>query len=121
MLGEKEASLSRRLKDVLKRGLGRPILGAALFGSAARGDETPHSDLDVCLLVERDDQKDKASDRAGCLFESVMQKFGLRLSPVVFTQKEFVRGYRKGNPLFQNIVQEGESLFGPDIKEIVRG
>ncbi len=43
----------QRLIPVIKRFMnGQPILRAWLFGSCSRGEETPHSDIDI--LVEYD-------------------------------------------------------------------
>lgn len=57
MLNAKEHSAVQEFKARIVEGLSDKILSIKLFGSKARGDETPESDIDLFVLVsERDMQ-----------------------------------------------------------------
>lgn len=116
-----ERALRGRLKSFVAGGLRKPVATAALFGSAARGEEGPESDFDVCLLVEHPEEKERASAQAHALFERAAREFGVRLAPIVFTRREFVRGFRAGEPLHKSIVRESEVFRGPSFSEVVGG
>ncbi len=75
------------------------------YGSRARGGETPESDLDVCVVVDRLDEQvrkqlSEISWRVG--FER-----GLVLSTVVYSRKEFEDGPCSESPLVLSILEEG--------------
>ena len=54
MLSEADRKIVKRFKNLmLDRGI--PVLETIAFGSRARGDGEPDSDLDVLVIVERSD------------------------------------------------------------------
>lgn len=67
------------LRGLLAEGKG--VKEAYLFGSVARGEETPASDIDVALLAEKD-------FNANNLVFSVYEKYGTKVVPLVFTNKK---------------------------------
>lgn len=50
--------LARQYAQVVRRHFGNRLRRIRLFGSAARGDWTPDSDIDVLVLLDRTDQED---------------------------------------------------------------
>jgi predicted nucleotidyltransferase len=91
----------------------------ALFGSRARGDAGPDSDLDV-LVVLGDGQKSRdgfyplgLTDPAwreivGMTFDLLMD-YGVDISPTVMSEDEFA----EQPPLVQTITKEGIDLWTP--------
>lgn len=118
---ELERDFREQVKGLLRKGLEEGVVSGAVFGSVARGEEESRSDLDACLLVERESQTEEVSARAGRLSERLNDEYGVRLAPVVFTRAEFTREYRGRNPFFRKVVAEGETFAGLELREVVRG
>ena len=105
---------SRLLKKFPRR-----IRRITLFGSKARGDAEPDSDLDV-LVVLGDGQKSRdgfyplgLTDPAwreivGMTFDLLMD-YGVDISPTVIGEDEF----EEQPPLVQTILKEGVELWTP--------
>jgi predicted nucleotidyltransferase len=79
-----------------------------LFGSAARGDATPDSDVD--LLIIKSDTPPYGADR-------IMEVSGLieRDIPIdflVYRPEEFEKRLSMGDPFLELIVKEGKVLYG---------
>jgi predicted nucleotidyltransferase len=113
--GELRAEIFARLHDALDK----RVVSGCIFGSTARGDDTPESDLDILLLVERPEDKERAEDGVSEVFEGLRQQFSLRPSLVVLTRAEFARGYRAGRAFMRNVMREGETFAGRPLKALV--
>jgi predicted nucleotidyltransferase len=118
---EAESEFRSHIKAILRRALEGHVVSAAIFGSAARGDDRPTSDLDVLLIAESRKDREKAEDRAGAVFDRLKKEFGVTLSAVSFGLPDFVAGYRKGKSFFQTVVKEGETVAGKELTEVIRG
>ncbi len=85
--------------------LGVPIIEMLVFGSRARGDSSPDSDLDVCLLLgEVNPLIRDAIDRAAweCGFEADRV-----ITTVEYTPEEIYRSPLRHSPFVQTILREG--------------
>jgi predicted nucleotidyltransferase len=118
---EAESEFRSHIRSILKRALSGHVLSAAIFGSAARGEDRPESDLDLIMIVEREKDREKAHARTSVVSERLLREFGVRLSSMAYGRSEFRKNYRKGKSFFQTVVQEGEMLVGMDLAEVVRG
>jgi predicted nucleotidyltransferase len=118
---EAESEFRSRIRSILKRALSGHVLSASIFGSVARGEDQPESDLDLIMIVEHEKDREKAHRRTGAVSERLREEFGVRLSPMAFGRAEFRKNNQKGKPFFQTVVKEGETLLGLDLAEIVRG
>lgn len=80
----------------------------ALFGSRARGDADPDSDMDVLVVVEKVDRtvEDYISD---CAWEASFAQ-GIVVVPVVFSQDEWENGLERHSLLAKAIRTEGITL-----------
>ncbi len=116
---EGEVAFRQRLYQVLSEAIAGKAESGVIFGSVARGEEGAASDFDVCILVDKDPEKDGAANSLSRVFEMVWREFGLKLSPIVFTRAEFLAGYRKGKALFRDIVAEAETFHGAKLDEVV--
>lgn len=118
---EAESEFRSRIRSILKRALMGRVLSAAIFGSVARGEDHPESDLDLIMIVEHARDREKAHDWTGAVTEKLREEFGVRLSPMAFGRSEFRENHRKGKSFFQTVVKEAETLVGLDLAEVVRG
>jgi predicted nucleotidyltransferase len=57
------ASLAGKLKATLERRFGDELAAVYLFGSRARGEHRPDSDLDLAVVLRRPEHALKAADR----------------------------------------------------------
>jgi predicted nucleotidyltransferase len=106
---------------MLRDGLQDVVLAGAVFGSVARREETPDSDLDICLIVPSSRDKERARARAHQLAPSVWKKFGAQLSPVILTKEEFRRRHAKKDPLVEDLFAEAEWFVGDHARGLVDG
>ena len=79
-----------------------------LFGSAARGEVTPDSDVD--LLIIKSDTPHYGADRI-MEVSSLIQR-DVPVDFLVYRPDEFERRLRLGDPFIELIVKEGKVLYG---------
>jgi len=84
-----------------------------LFGSAARREEGPHSDLDLLVITASRAAQKELERPLEALRESALEGFGTRVRPMLLTRAEFAR--RRSSSFIQSIEREGLRLeFGDD-------
>ncbi len=98
------AALKERLVDML----GTDLLSVVLFGSKARGDAEPASDVDIAIIVRGLTPKirDEILDRVAELEVEHL----LPLSTLVLSADEFERLRRRERRLARDIEREGVPL-----------
>lgn len=86
-----------------------PIKSVILFGSQARGDYEPDSDIDVFVVTERLDTKIREAilDEA---FEISLNE-DVMLLPVIYDLERFESPLFRAGPLYQNISREGIAVL----------
>lgn len=94
---------------------------AALFGSAARGDMSPTSDIDILVVRPDSVGADDArwQDQLTQLGHHVSSWTGNDARLLEFSSAEVLRGVDAGEPVLTEIRQEGLVLYGPD--DFLRG
>jgi predicted nucleotidyltransferase len=117
---EQEGEIRAETFSRLRRAFEGEVLAGCVFGSVARGEERPQSDLDVCLVVRHAREKEAVQARASKVFPGLRRDLGVLASFLVCTHAELVRGYREGSRFFQAVVGEGERFAGPQLKELVQ-
>lgn len=75
---------------------------ALLYGSVAKGSDSTSSDIDVLIVSDH-----LTLEGAFALFESVEARLGRKVSPTIYTSKEFLRR-RRGRQPFLSRVLEGK-------------
>jgi predicted nucleotidyltransferase len=85
--------VQQELQRSIQRSLSRVpgVVEAVLFGSVARGDEEPLSDVDLFVLVKDRKSKQAAKRELETLRTHIRDRFGNWLQPMVYTQGEVRR------------------------------
>lgn len=94
----------KSIQEILRRVA--PDATAILYGSEARGDTQPDSDIDVLILVDK--EKISLRDRQAITFPlyDVELDTGVIISPKVFSKKVWER-QMSITPFYQNVMKEG--------------
>jgi predicted nucleotidyltransferase len=116
-----ERSFSRSVFTYLADRLAKRVRSLIVFGSVARKEELPSSDLDLCLVVRNENEIAAAEAAAHAIAPEVLNRFGAKLAPLVLTQKEFIRRTKRKIPPVQDIVNEGVVIGGLSMKGLVNG
>lgn len=116
-----EREFEERLKSLLRRRFQGVALSGAIFGSVARREEVPDSDLDVCLVVPSPQAKEKVHARVQEVAPLVWKRFGARLSPIVLTLDELRRRHARKDPLVRTMLREARPFLGARLVEHIHG
>lgn len=97
--------LKGMILSVLPKSLIRRIV---LFGSIARGEEKTGSDIDIFILVEDAQDKEKLEPALDKLSTYCLEAYGNRLSPYVLTGQE---AKKKNRQSFLAEIEKGTEIF----------
>jgi len=87
---------------------GLPVKHAWLFGSVARGDERPTSDVDLLVQVRSRAEKERVEDSLSAMSARFALRFGNPLSTLVMDATE---SHHPTNPrLIERVLEEGLEL-----------
>jgi len=95
------------------------VMSAIVFGSVAKREETPQSDLDMCCIVKGAKQKEPIREVIQSQAPVFYRHFGVKIAPVVFTLREFQR--KSKNPLIKDIVANGRLVTGKKPEALLYG
>lgn len=90
-------------KRRLLQELGEEVLELKLFGSRARGKFRKDSDIDVLVVLKSRSKRKK--DFILDLTIELLYKYGVLISPLVYSKKEYLR-YRRLPSIFLQIVEK---------------
>jgi predicted nucleotidyltransferase len=93
-----------------RQALAPHVVDIRLFGSEARGDAAPDSDLDVLIVVEPDALRTALEDRAIDIAFDVNVEFGVYISPRVLTPDILNHPVWRETPFLRNVARESVPL-----------
>ena len=89
--------------------LQEPDAEIILYGSYARGDNRPDSDLDLLILLQKDTVTYFDEKRISYPLYALEINTGQLISPLILSKNKWEKKFRI-TPLYQNIKKEGKSL-----------
>ncbi|OGX39571.1 MAG: hypothetical protein A3C53_05965 [Omnitrophica WOR_2 bacterium RIFCSPHIGHO2_02_FULL_68_15] len=113
--------LAQRLRKILGTRRRSAVVTMALYGSVARGQERPTSDLDCLVVVTSASAKSSVRQALESAWRPVMQAFGNPLALSVKTVREAQGMARRRSPLWQNILEQHRVLWGQPLAQVIRG
>ena len=94
----------------LRRALPANVVDVRLFGSEARGDATPESDIDVLVVVQPDTDRVPLEDRVIDIAFDVNLDFAVYISPRVVTPGILNDPVWRETPFIKNVTRESLPL-----------
>lgn len=84
-----------------------------LFGSKARGDARPDSDIDLLIVVKDDEGKEQTRERLWDIAYDLLEEFDYHsvLSVKVFPAWRIPQGRVSGDPFVRNTQIEGKDIW----------
>lgn len=117
---ERISRLGQALQGILDGGAVRMhTLSIILFGSNARGDARPESDVDLLVVAGEENSVERVQDVLIAATTDLQRRFGLRIAPYVLARDRVQERFRDGDPLMQNIHSQGRTLYGTHFHQIV--
>ena len=105
--------LTDRMKDELIQGLrdifANNIEAIILYGSVARNESTPESDIDIAVIVKQG-MDIETKDRFICWAADMDLRYD-RVFSIVDIEKENLQKWGKILPFYQNVLKEGIVLW----------
>lgn len=115
---KKSGRLAWSLQDFAKRVFDflPQIQSVILFGSAARGQFTETSDVDLLVVVPTMEQEafNTLMKSIDALAADVRGRYGFPISAVTMTMKDFESALREKKRIAQDVLREGIVLFGEE-------
>lgn len=107
-----EGEMPELLLAELQRLLEPLSVSAVLYGSYARGDQTPDSDIDVVVVVEDTPAKTRIATALADLADEFENRFGARLSPIIYDRGDAVALAERAPGLWASVTREGVTVSG---------
>lgn len=80
-----------------------------LFGSRARGDATPYSDMDIGVILDKTPDEQDMDYVSDCAWEAGFEN-GIVIVPIVFSKEEWENSPERYSLLAQAVEMEGVSI-----------
>ena len=98
----------RQISQAIRRA--DPTATAILYGSEARGDARPDSDIDVLILLDGDKQNLKREDEISGELYDLELSTGILISPMIMFRKQWENRPFK-TPFYVNVMNEGIKIW----------
>lgn len=114
-----EDNFRKSIYSEIKKTIGKDAISVLLFGSAARGNDTIESDLDICIVYSANKKNIEA--KISLLRSKLYQSHNITLAPFYTTLTKFRELNRNKRQPIAQIVKEGKIICGKNINELLNG
>jgi predicted nucleotidyltransferase len=104
-MGMKPGALERFVEEIKKK-YGKRIKKVILFGSYARGEQTLESDIDILILIDKEDFRLRRAI-VDLSFDYFL-KYRVDISPKVISKEDFKENLQY--PFMKAVEEEGKAL-----------
>ena len=111
-LFQAEGDVPENLIDALAWAFQDEAISVVLFGSYARGDQNPGSDVDVALLADGPDKKSALDSSIAAHASEFRSRFGASLSALSYTREEAERLWETSSELAESLHRDGIVVSG---------
>lgn len=118
-LFEMEDGFMKTILTEVKNKLKGKCESVYLFGSTARKEEKPESDLDICIVYDKKNKKEEIEEAFFDLSLLLNKKYGVNASPYYITISEFLKKARSKRQPVLDIIKEGKLVSGTSLKELI--
>jgi len=108
-MSNRRAALAEFVTRV-RRALSDSVVDVRLFGSEARGEAAPESDIDVLVVVQPDTARVALEDRIIDIAFDVNLQFGVYISPRVVTPAILTHPVWRETPFLKTVARESLPL-----------
>ena len=119
-LFEAEAAFLTTLGEAVRSAAGVPVRSVLVFGSVARDEAIPESDIDLLCLTASATTAEEAERNLAEAVPSLRRQFGRQVSVMALPAAEFARRYRRRQRLAREIVETGWVIAGDSMSEVLR-
>lgn len=116
---ETEQQFVEEIFNDIKKKLKKNCKSVYLFGSVARKEEEAGSDLDLCIIYDKSNQKKILEESVFELKSLLYKKYFVNVSPFYITHKEFIRRAKSNKPPVNDIVKDGILIFGTSVGKLL--
>ncbi len=106
-----ESGLLDELAGMYVERLGDQVVSIRLFGSVARGDEKPGSDVDLLLTLADEVDPHELEETVAEIDLEAGQKLGRSVSTILVTEREYARKVRGKRGFWRDIPREGKLIY----------
>ena len=108
--------MAKALAHDLRPLLTRRVLSAGLFGSFARGEARPGSDIDLLVIVETLKERERVGAFLSDQLPNLTERYGLPVQPVIYERRRLTHssGVRE---LLETAEQDWVQVAGVDIRD----
>lgn len=115
---ELEKNILLNLGQTIMPHLDPKPLSIILYGSVARGDEKPNSDLDLLFVYDNHAKSGKISNNA-YIMELISRQYGNPVSIIRIRISDFQHPEPDHKAFVKNIIKEGKNIAGLSVTELL--
>jgi len=104
-------SLRAHVAELARQGRSE-ILWAGLFGSVARGTDTPDSDIDIAIVAMSIEHADALRDANASIVDGASGSIGRRVSTIILSLARLTKLREAGDPLVTALKEDSRQLHG---------